>query len=181
VIRGQGPAETVLGADPIGPKARLLNRDYDYGGGAENQLAHWSAMGWLSGAPADPATAPRLPVWNDPADGTLEERARAYLETNCAHCHRPQGRARSTGLWLEWDRPFGSETGLCKPVQAAGPGTGGLQYDVVPGDPMMSILVFRMEQVAAQIKMPELGRSVTHDEGVALVADWIEALPGSCN
>jgi uncharacterized repeat protein (TIGR03806 family) len=165
---------------PIGPKARLLNRDYDYGGGAENQLAHWSAMGWLAGAPADPATAPRLPVWNDPGDGTLEERARAYLESNCAHCHSEVGRARSTGLWLEYDRPFDSKVGLCKSPQSAGGGSGGLLYDIVPGDPLMSILVFRMAQVAPQIKMPELSKSVVHDEGVALVSDWVQGLPGSC-
>ena len=30
------------------------------------------------------------------------------------------------------------------------------------------------------IMMPELGRSLVHDEGVALIAEWIESLTGEC-
>ena len=59
---------------PIGPKARHLNRDFAYAGGNENQLAHWTKLGALAGAPA-PAEAPRLAVWDDPKTGTLEARA----------------------------------------------------------------------------------------------------------
>jgi len=168
------------GAVPIGPKARLLNRTLDYGAGEENQLAHWSATGVLAGAPADPATAPRLPVWNDPSDGTLEQRAKAYLESNCAHCHRPGGSAGGSGLFLEASRALSSAYGLCKGPVSAGAGAGGLDYDLVPGDPDASIMVFRMLHNEAQIKMPELSRSVVHEEGVALVSDWIASLPGSC-
>ena len=43
---------------PIGPKARHLNRDFDYADGRANQLAHWQSIGYLAGAP-DPASAPR--------------------------------------------------------------------------------------------------------------------------
>ena len=42
---------------PIGPKARHLNRDFDYAGGRENQLAHLVRVGYLAGVPAHP---PRL-------------------------------------------------------------------------------------------------------------------------
>jgi uncharacterized repeat protein (TIGR03806 family) len=170
-----------LGAEPIGPKARLLNRDFDYGGGlVENQLVHWAGAGVLVGAPADPADAPRLPFWDDPSDGTLEQRARAYLESNCAHCHDPVGAARQSGLFLEAWRPLDATYGLCKSPVSAGPGAGGLDYDVVPGDPDASILVYRMLSNQAQVKMPELSRSVVHEEGVALVSEWIANLPGSC-
>jgi parallel beta-helix repeat protein len=178
------------GAVPIGPKARLLNRSFDYGGGmVQNQLTHWSEAEILTGAPLDPADAPRLPFWNDPGDGTLELRARAYLESNCAHCHNPEGRARFSGLFLEHDRALGLPYGLCKTPVAAGTGAGGLAFDLVPGDPLASIMIFRMadndrnapgDQVLPQIKMPELSKSVVHEEGVALVSDWIEDLPGSC-
>ena len=37
--------------EPIGPKARYLNKDFAYAEGAENQLAHWSRVGILDGAP----------------------------------------------------------------------------------------------------------------------------------
>ena len=36
---------------PIGPKARNLNGDYAYSEGSENQLAHWTRLGLLAGAP----------------------------------------------------------------------------------------------------------------------------------
>ena len=84
---------------PIGPKARHLNRDFAYSEGTENQLTHWTRRGVLAGAP-DPAAAPRLAVWDDPKSGTLDARARAWLEINCAHCHSPEGPARNSGLDL---------------------------------------------------------------------------------
>ena len=91
--------------DVIGIKARQINRDFDYGGGAvENQLTHWAAAGILSGAPNDPTTAPKLPVWDDPTTGSVDARARAWLEANCSHCHNETGLARTTGLYLVGQR-----------------------------------------------------------------------------
>jgi uncharacterized repeat protein (TIGR03806 family) len=169
------------GDEPIGPKARLLNRDFDYGGGlVANQLTYWSDIGILVGAPIDPGTAPQLPIWSDPADGTLAERARAYLESNCAHCHNPSGAARFTGLYLDAARPLGSQVGVCKRPGSAGPGAGGLRYDIVPGQPDMSVMIYRMAATGPQIKMPELSKSVVHDEGTQVVADWIATLEGNC-
>ena len=165
---------------PIGPKARLLNRDFAYAGGDENQLAHWSTAGILSGAPV-PAAAPRLPVWDDPGDGTLDERARAYLESNCAHCHHPLGVARFSGLVLSAAEPLGPTTGVCKSSQAEAAANGGHEFDIVPGDPATSVLRFRMDSVAPGIRMPELSKSVVHEEGVDLIHDWIASLPGSCD
>ncbi len=78
---------------PIGPKARHLNRDFAYADGTENQLMHWARVGALANAP-DPTAAPRLAVWSDPKSGTLDDRARAWLEINCAHCHSPEGPAQ---------------------------------------------------------------------------------------
>lgn len=169
------------GDEPIGPKTRLLNRDLDYGGGVvANQIEYWTAAGILAGAPADPHLLPAFPLWADPGDGTLDERARAYLEINCAHCHNPTGRARFTGLYLEASRPVDSRVGICKRPGSAGAGAGGLDYDIVPGDPSASIMIYRMASVQAQIKMPELAKSVVHDEGTQTVADWIASLEGGC-
>src|SRR5690606_15490475 len=107
---------------PIGTKARFLNNPFHYADGVENQLVHWTTIGILSGAPL-PDMAPRLPVWNDPVDGSEEMRARAYLEINCAHCHSETGRARATGLWLLASQPLNANYGLCKPPVAAGTGS----------------------------------------------------------
>ncbi len=168
------------GAEPIGPKARWLNRNLDYGDAVENQLVRWTGLGLLAGAPADPAAAPRLPVWNDPSDGTLEERARTYLEANCVYCHRPGGAAGQSGMYLSATRPLSQTYGICKTPVSPGPGAGGLDYDIVPGDPLSSILVFRMARNEPEIKMPEISRSLVHTEGLALVSQWISSLDGSC-
>ena len=73
-------------------------------------------------------------------------RARGYIESNCAHCHNPDGSAENTGLYLEYDRPRDVVYGICKPPVAAGlEATGGLEYDIVPGQPDQSIFVYRME------------------------------------
>lgn len=161
---------------PIGPKLRLLNKPYPYAGGVENQLAHWKRLGRLVATDAQLASAPRLPVWDDPNDGTLEERARAYLESNCAHCHNPEGRARFSSLFLEARRPPGLSTGLCKPPVAAGVGAGEGLFDIVPGHPEESILPFRMDSLGLAIRMPEIGKAIVHAEGVQLVRDWIASL-----
>ncbi len=167
-------------ADPIGPKARLLNKDYAYPEGTENQLTHWTRIGALTGAPSDPSQAPRLPVWNDPNDGTVEQRARAYLESNCAHCHNTAGYARFSGLFLDAASPLDASHGICKTPVAAGRGAGTFQFDIVPGHPEESIMTFRMDSVDPGIKMPELSRSVVHEEGLALVTQWIQGLSGAC-
>ena len=160
---------------PLGPTARSLNKDYPYIGGTANQLDHWTAENILSGAPADTASIPSIPLWDD-ATADLTDRARGYLDVNCAHCHSPGGAGDTSGLYLEYFRPFGSTVGECKPPVAAGGGAGDLDYDIVPGNADESIMVFRMDSNALEVRMPEIGRSIVHPEGVALIADWINAM-----
>lgn len=165
---------------PIGPKARHLNRDFVYREGgqsyAENQLAHWTRVGALAELPSPPDKIPRLAAWNDPNSGTLDERARAWLEINCAHCHNPGGHARNSGLDLmaSQTRPF--DYGVFKPPVAAGRGSGGLRYDIVPGEPDQSILVYRIASTHPDVMMPELGKRLVHEEGVTLIREWVASL-----
>ena len=70
-------------------------------------------------------------------------------------------------------RPFGTEVGECKPPVAAGDGAGDLMFAIVPGDAGQSILPFRMDSNAPDVRMPEIGRSVIHTEGVELIEAWI--------
>jgi uncharacterized repeat protein (TIGR03806 family) len=163
---------------PIGPKARHLNRDFAYSQGSENQLAHWSRVGALVGTPA-PAEAPRLAVWDDPKSGSLDARARAWLEINCAHCHNPDGPARNSGLDLLASQRNPTTFGILKTPVAAGLGSGGLSYDIVPGQPDRSILAYRIASTHPGVMMPELGKRLVHEEGVALVRQWIAAMPQS--
>lgn len=162
---------------PIGPKARHLNRDFDYAGGRDNQLAHLARVGYLAGVPAQP---PRLADASD-ARASLDARARAYLDINCGHCHSATGPAITSGLWLDAGTQDRLKLGFCKQPIAAGKGTGNRMHDIVPGSAEESIFDFRMDSNDPAIMMPELGRSVVHREGVELIRAWINAQPGSCD
>ncbi|MFT3761219.1 MAG: SO2930 family diheme c-type cytochrome [Pseudoxanthomonas sp.] len=166
---------------PIGPKARHLNRDFAYAGGVENQLAHLTRLGYLTGAPADPAQAPRNADAMDEAHAPLEARARAYLDINCGHCHSRTGAALTSGMWLDAHTEDRLRLGFCKQPVAAGKGTGNRLYDVQPGHADGSVLAFRMESDDPGVMMPELGRSTVHREGVALIRAWIDAQQGKCD
>ncbi|HLZ98525.1 MAG TPA: SO2930 family diheme c-type cytochrome [Steroidobacteraceae bacterium] len=163
---------------PIGPKARHLNRAYDYVGGSENQLVRWAALGYLTGAP-DSTAAPKNADWRDIAQ-PLAARARAYLDVNCGHCHNPSGPANTTALDLTIFAAGDRHLGMCKPPVAAGRGTGDHLLDIVPGRPDDSILLYRMISSEPGVMMPEQGRGTTHHEGVALIREWIADWPGAC-
>ncbi len=164
---------------PIGPKARHLNRDFDYPEGRFNQLAYWTKLGILRGAP-DPAQSPKQPVWNDPSTGSLDARARTYLEVNCAHCHSPNGSASNTGLYLTDLERDPMRIGFCKTPVSAGKASASMLFDAVRGHPELSILTHRMDSDEPKIMMPEIGRTLIHREGVALIREWLASLNGGC-
>ncbi len=67
--------------------------------------------------------------------------------------------------------------GIWKSPVAVGRGGGGRKYSIVPGKPEESILYFRLNTTDPGIMMPEVARRMIHEEGVALVKEWIESLP----
>ena len=160
---------------PIGPSARQLNGDFAYENGTENQLIHLQKLGLLKDMP-DLKNCPELAVWNNPKTGTLEERSRAWLDINCAHCHNPKGPAMTSGLNLSIHENNATALGFNKTPVAAGRGSGNRDYDIVRGNPDKSIIIYRMESTDPGIMMPEVGRKTTHNEGVALVREWIRSL-----
>jgi uncharacterized repeat protein (TIGR03806 family) len=161
----------------IGLKARHLNRAFPGEGGEINQLRRLVAVGYLKGVPA--SGIPQNANWED---GRLDfpARARAYLDINCSHCHSPTGPARTSGLWLDAATVDPRLLGMCKPPVAAGRGTGNRPFDVVPGHPETSIVPYRMASTDPGEMMPELGRTLTHKEGVALITNYILTLKGAC-
>lgn len=162
---------------PLGPlQARHLNRDIHVDSGKKNQLSHWAQLGFLKGAPDDLDKAPRTPVWNDPATGTLDERARAYLDMNCASCHQPGGNAWTSGLDLRFEQNEPRKYGVFKQPVAAGRGVGTAQYGIYPGKPEASILYLRLESTDPGVRMPVVGRGLVHEEGLELIREWIEEM-----
>ena len=164
------PDHSAADMRPLGPKAWQLNRGHAWWGDGASQLEHWTSTGLLQGMPAAVPAAPQ----------TAEQRVRAYLDANCAHCHNPRGAADTSALQLNIAAPVDRHYGICKPPVAVGRGSGDRPYDIYPGRPDDSILLYRMQHSDPAIAMPELGRSAVHVEGVAMVSAWIAALPGDC-
>jgi uncharacterized repeat protein (TIGR03806 family) len=159
---------------PIGTSARQLNRDI-LTPAKQNQLIVWSERGILDDFPSLPSV-PKRAIWDEPATGDLNQRARAYLDANCGHCHSKSGPANTSGLFLDVHEKNKNHLGINKSPVAAGRGAGNLQYDIVPGQPHNSILVFRMKTNDPAIAMPEIGREQVHKEGVALIEEWIKKM-----
>lgn len=146
---------------PIGPKARNLTHD--------GQLAEFARLGLID---REPAVDYRVPVWGE-TNASLNDRARGYLDVNCAHCHNINGSARNSGLFLTYEEKMPVRLGINKRPVAAGRGSGTHDFDIAPGDPDGSILIYRMQSLDPGISMPEVGRSMVHEEGVALLSQWI--------
>ena len=165
---------------PIGPKARHLNTLVHRAMGEENQLMRWQRMGLLKNLPLM-EYIPKNADETRPNEFKLSHRARSYLDINCGHCHNPDGPADTSGLFLD-NQPYPLlQIGFCKPPIAAGKGSGGHRFDIVPGNAQESILVYRMATTDPGEMMPELGRSLVHQEGLALVTEWINQLEGRCD
>ena len=162
---------------PIGLKARHLNRTAPHREG--NQLTNLAALGHLQQLPRDPADVPQGASWIR-IDDDLAHQARSYLDINCGHCHNPNGAADTSGLLLDYDSHSLAEMGMCKPPIAAGRGSGGYLYSIIPGQADKSIMTFRLNTTDPGAMMPELGRTVVHREGVQLISDWINSLDGQC-
>lgn len=156
----------------LGPELAQLNRDFTYPTGrARNQVLTLDGLGFFSAAL--PATWPRL---EQPyGAGPLEDRARAYLHSNCSGCHRVgagQGPAD-----FRYQRTL-AQTNTCDEVPQNGDlGITGARL-IVPGSPMTSLVSRRMHALDAN-RMPPIGTAVVDAQGTALIDQWITSL-ASC-
>lgn len=157
---------------PIGLAARHLMGEYDYPTGKQNQLAYWSSHNMIDW-PQTKVTANAN--WLDKS-ASLNDRARAYLDINCGFCHNPKGPANTSGLFLDIHNANPTALGINKPPVAAGRGSGDREYDIVPGSPHKSIMIYRMTSTDPGVAMPEIGREQVHKEGIALISEWIKAM-----
>lgn len=161
---------------PIGPKPQNLNRSYVYDDGVKNQLSKWVEQGYLDAEyPTDIVTTVD---WTDTSE-PLSLRARSYFDINCAHCHSDQGYCEYTAMRFEFNQTESLENlGVC-----GQPGfyiNDELELIVSPNDIENSILHFRVSSVLDEFKMPLIGRNLVHEEGVALIEEWILSLTNDC-
>ena len=160
---------------PIGPKARHLNRDFAYreGDGEPACPLEPSRGPGRCTVPERGAAAGRL--------GRPEERDARRPRPRLAGDQlrplpQPRGPGANSGLDLLAAQRNPAAFGVNKPPVAAGIGSGGRQYDIVPGQPDESILAYRIASTHPGVMMPELGKRLVHEEGVALVRQWIAAM-----
>ncbi len=166
----------------IGLKARHLNRLADPDDPSTNQLEGLAAAGLLTGMPAmgevpqafDASTLDLATL----DDATRDKAARDYLDIGCAHCHHPNApEGQSSQLFLNHDNDDPFNLGVCKLPGSAGKGGFGRKYNIVPGDPDASILMYRVETEIVGAMMPDIGRSLQDDLGGALLRTWVTAMP----
>ena len=110
----------------------------------------------------------------DPKSGTLEERSRAYLHVNCAHCHHPTGMGGRSALNLEYHVPL-AETGMINATPLVGLLGKSEAKLIVPGNPGFSELLGRMNRRGPG-QMPLLASHQIDEDGVTLIRDWIHSL-----
>jgi mono/diheme cytochrome c family protein len=163
----------------LGLETRQLafNITYPQTGRDAHQLATLNAINTLTPPIADPED--EIPYPNPTGTtGTLGERARAYLHTNCSQCHRPNGPTTSN-MDLRYTTAL-ADTNACGVV----PGLGDLGIAnarlIAPGAPERSVIPARMNSRGVPEAMPPVGSSRVDDAGVTLIRNWIDSL-ANCN
>ena len=159
---------------PLGPTARQLNRANNLYNSVVNQLLYLKDQEKMVGLETINA-APKIPDYHN-QEFSIDQRARAYLDVNCAHCHQEGGSAKTSGLHLSYEETDMYRLGLNKAPVAAGHGSGNLSFGIVAGKPEASILLHRMKHLEPDIVMPEIGKNTLHEEGIKLIEEWITTL-----
>jgi len=160
---------------PIGPKPQNINHNLAYKEGTKNQLEQWVEIGYL-----DPNYSKNIVSavnWED-ASQPLELRARSYLDINCAHCHSDKGYCNYPPMRFSFNKTKDPKF-LGVNIQHGFNLGDSLTNIVSPGNTETSALLFRMRSTLGQFKMPIIGRSLQHKEGVQLIEQWIRSLDTS--
>jgi uncharacterized repeat protein (TIGR03806 family) len=155
----------------LGLRLDQLNGPLVYELGQANQLTTLDHIGVFAESPGAAADLSALPTPD--GDGSVEEKARAYLDSNCAMCHRPEGTGGG-GLDLRYGIPL-ADTRTCGEAPVHGDlGVSGATV-LSPGEPARSVLSLRMHTLLAQ-RMPQVGSEVVDDQGLATIDAWIEGV-----
>ena len=162
----------------LGPEIAQLNNiiNYPTTGRNANQLATLDHIALLNPPLGDePGNLPALP---DPfGTAPLDDRARAYLHTNCAGCHRPGTPLQAT-MDLRYDTAL-VDTNACDADTVTGGNLGIVNAKLIaPGDAGRSLIPVRMNLRDANA-MPPLGSLIPDSDGVILINQWINSL-SSC-
>lgn len=160
---------------PIGIKPQNLNFNYNYGSESKNQLQKWIDYGYLEGGFSLPSAQNTVVNYEDTSK-SLEQRARAYFDANCAHCHDEKGHCDYRPMKFRHVNTADLvNMGVCVDTEDI-QDYPELNKIIAPGNPEASMLYFRVNTVDEAYRMPLHGRSIIHTEGVSLIRDWINSL-----
>jgi uncharacterized repeat protein (TIGR03806 family) len=159
----------------LGVKTRQLNRSFTYPSGVtDNELRTWNHLGLFAPAITDDElhTFAALAAADD-TTRSLQDRARSYLDANCAQCHRPGGTVANFDA--RYDTPLEKQALIDGPVLI----DQGIDRPRVisPHDIWRSIAYMRIDTVG-DIRMPPLARETIDQKGVRLLREWIDSMPG---
>jgi hypothetical protein len=163
-------ANFVLGFSP-----KQLNLEIASGRTMENQLLRFAKAGMFA-AKLQKSQLRKLPRFVSLKDNSasVQERMRSYLDSNCAHCHRPE-------LALSvWDGRSDRSLAKQRIVNSRAIMHAFADEDakgIAPGDLEHSYLYLRMKSTEPFMRMPPLGSNVVHHEAVALMKAWIKSMP----
>lgn len=156
---------------PLAFNTPQLNRAYEHGESLVPQIDLFAQIGLLE-KPIDRENRPVLSNPKDPS-ASLDQRARAYLQVNCAHCHRMHAGGSVLSL-MHYDVPLDKTNMVgARPSQ----GTFGIYAAqvIAPRDPFGSVLLYRMAKLGGG-RMPHVGSLEVDREGVELICRWIEQM-----
>jgi uncharacterized repeat protein (TIGR03806 family) len=159
----------------LGIKTRQMNHDFAYPSGVvDNELRTWNHLGLFNTQIKD-ADLPTFATLAPGADASrsIEDRARSYLDANCAHCHQPGGTVANFDA--RFDTPLDQQQLVNGPVLI----DQGIDKPriIAPHDPWRSIAYMRVD-TTGEIRMPPLARNTIDEKGVKLLNEWIMSLPG---
>ena len=163
----------------LGITTLQMNREYDYGGHVENQLAVLNRLGMFERPLAvEPGKLPALVDYRD-TNQPLHLRARSYLHANCAHCHRKWG-GGNTDSELQASLPL-TDTGVLNARPSHGKFGLPDPRILVPGKPERSLVWYRMRLANGEGRMPHIGSNVPDHESINMLEHWIQGLDDDQN
>jgi mono/diheme cytochrome c family protein len=109
----------------------------------------------------------------DDESAPIEDRARAYLDTNCAACHQPGGNAGEASMDLRRTTPLAMARLCDRAPNATFPGHENASL-LKPGEPESSLISIRMKLTDAAAMPPQ--RHSIDAAGVRVVDAWIASL-----